>query len=70
MKRRTFLKTAATFSAVSVLTPSFTLANEEKNPFGITKKPRLNFGYHFQKMKIIKKLYHLNMMEILVRQKL
>lgn len=39
MKRRTFLKTAATFSAVSVLTPSFTLANEEKIHLEL-QKPR------------------------------
>ena len=60
MKRRTFLKTAATFSAVSVLTPSFTLANEEKNPFGITKKPRkfeVKNSYNFEQSKEITQLW-------------
>ena len=60
MKRRTFLKTAATFSAVSVLTPSLTFANEEKNPFGITKKPRkfeVKNSYNFEQSKEITQLW-------------
>ena len=40
MKRRTFLKGSAILSSAVLLAPNFAFANEEKNPFGISTKPR------------------------------
>ncbi|OCL86504.1 transglutaminase-like domain-containing protein [Arcobacter porcinus] len=60
MKRRTFLKTATTFSAISVLSPKFIFANENKNPFGITKTPRkfcVTNRYEFEQTKEITQVW-------------
>lgn len=51
MKRRTFLQTTAALSSAIVLSPNFVFANEEKNPFGITKTPRkfqVTNSYNFE----------------------
>jgi hypothetical protein len=40
MKRRTFLKTTAALSGAVILSPNIVFAQEETNPFGITKTPR------------------------------
>ena len=72
MQRRTFLKTTAAISSAVLLTPNLAFSNETSNPFGITSKPRKsslknstrliqvkslhNFGFHFQKTKVIIKL--------------
>nr|WP_228256223.1 hypothetical protein [Aliarcobacter butzleri] len=60
MKRRTFLKTSATLSSIAILSPNFIFANEEKNPFGITKNPRkfsLKNSYEFEPSKEIIQLW-------------
>ncbi|QDM01559.1 transglutaminase domain-containing protein [Aliarcobacter butzleri] len=60
MKRRTFLKTSATLSSIAILSPNFIFANEEKNPFGITKNPRkfsLKNSYEFEPSKEITQLW-------------
>jgi len=50
MKRRTFLKGTA-IATLSFISPNFIFANEDKNPFGITKIPRkfqITNAYEFE----------------------
>lgn len=60
MKRRTFLKSTATISALAAVSSNFAFASEEKNPFGITKTPRkfqVTNSYEFEQSKEITQLW-------------